>query len=538
MGVVQQQGDRGQGRGGGRRLPIGVQTFREIRESGCYYVDKTPFIERLADGGKCFFLSRPRRFGKSLFVDTLKEAFEGNRKLFEGLVIHDSWDWSVCRPVLRLSFGGGIYGDRDGLRLNVLAQLDRVQRNTGVVSEYSTAPERFAHLLEQLHHSTGRRVVVLVDEYDKPILDVLDTPETAKANRDFLRGLYAAIKDADAHVRFVFLTGVSKFSKVSLFSGLNNLIDITLDPDYSTICGYTDGDLDTVFAAELEVLDRERIRRWYNGYNWCGPERVYNPFDVLLLFRNRRFGPYWFETGTPTFLVDLLIERGVSTPQLTRMTASERLLSVFDVGRIGTEALLFQTGYLTITAEIISGGRILYELDYPNLEVRMSLNDTLLAELVHDPVAAQTNTTRLIGLLDTNDIEGLHGLFHAFYASIPHQWYTRNDIDRFEGFYAAVFYSHFAASDLDIVVEDSTNHGRVDMTVHHNDRVYLFEFKIAGRSSPGPIPDRMRQRGYPDKYRHHARTVYLIGVEFDPDTRNITRFETTEIHASKPPQPE
>ena len=257
------------------KLPIGLQSFRKLREGRCYYVDKTPYIRQLLDEGKHYFLSRPRRFGKSLFLDTCKELLEGNEPLFEGLAIHDAWDWSVRRPVLRLSFGRGNFMEPGYLHTNLMAQLDAVERETGASSGYATAPERFAHLLETLHRTTGRRVAVLVDEYDKPILDALEDPETARANRDFLRGLYATIKDCDADVRFTFLTGVSKFSKVSLFSGLNNLTDLTLDPDYSAICGYTDRDLDTVFAAELDGLDRDAIRDWYNGYSWRGSERVY-----------------------------------------------------------------------------------------------------------------------------------------------------------------------------------------------------------------------------------------------------------------------
>ena len=266
-----------------RKLPIGIQTFRTIREEGCYYVDKTAFIDSLLDEGKHYFLSRPRRFGKSLFLDTLKEFFEGSEALFEGLAIHGRRDWSMRHPVLRLSFGYGDFKEPGYLHRNLMAQLDAVERRTGVVSEYATAPERFACLLETLHRETGQRVVVLVDEYDKPILDALTVPDVARANRDFLRGVYSVVKDSDAHVRFTFLTGVSKFSKVSLFSGLNNLKDITLDPRYSTICGYSDADLDTVFAPELSGLDRDEIRRWYNGYDWLGGEKVYNPFDILLL---------------------------------------------------------------------------------------------------------------------------------------------------------------------------------------------------------------------------------------------------------------
>ena len=363
-----------------RRLPIGIQTFRELRERDCYYVDKTAYIKRLLDAGKHYFLSRPRRFGKSLFLDTLKEFFEGNQELFAGLYIHDRHDWTERHPVVRLSFGGGNFKEPGYLDTNVMAQLDGIEVAAGVSPRYATAPERFGYLIRSLHQQTGQRVAVLVDEYDKPILDALvETPEVARANRDYLRGLYGVIKDSDAHVGFTFLTGISKFSKVNLFSQLNNLTDLTLDRRYSAICGYTERDLDTVFAPELGGLDRERVREWYNGYSWRGTEKVYNPYDLLLLFDSREFAAHWFETGTPAFLVDTLFERRVSSVSLDEMVSTAKLLSAFDVGSIGTEALLFQTGYLTITGEETLGGMALYRLGYPNREVRQSLNEYLLS---------------------------------------------------------------------------------------------------------------------------------------------------------------
>ncbi|MDE0125890.1 MAG: AAA family ATPase, partial [Bryobacterales bacterium] len=289
-----------------RLLPIGIQSFRNLRERGCYYVDKTGYALRMVEQGTHYFLSRPRRFGKSLFLDTLKELFEGSRDLFEGLEICERWDWSVRHPVVRLSFGSGNFKVPGYVEVNLMAQLRRIGRRAGVEPLDETGPERFSQLVETLHHQTGRQVAVLVDEYDKPILDALEEPAVARANRDHLRDLYATIKDSDAHIRFCFLTGVSKFSKVSLFSGLNNLRDITLNPAYSAVCGYTEADLDAVFAPEFEGLDRERVREWYSGYSWGGAERVYNPFDVLLLLADREFGPWWFETGTPRFLVETL----------------------------------------------------------------------------------------------------------------------------------------------------------------------------------------------------------------------------------------
>ena len=287
------------------KLPIGIQTFSEIRLGGYYYVDKTSHAIDLINNGKHYFLSRPRRFGKSLFLDTLKELFEGNEALFEGLDAQNQWDWSVKYPVLRFSFGRKNYNQQQSLSESLNQQLTRFEQEFDVKRQFDDAGSRFADLMDNITAKIKLPVVILIDEYDKPILDAINHPEIARENRDFLRGFYSTIKDYDSQIKFSFLTGVSKFSKVSLFSGLNNLTDITLHPRYSTLCGYTDHDIDTVFAAELEGLDREQIREWYNGYSWLG-EGVYNPFDVLQLFYRREFKNYWFETGTPTFLIELI----------------------------------------------------------------------------------------------------------------------------------------------------------------------------------------------------------------------------------------
>ena len=508
-----------------RKLPIGIQTFRKLREGDCYYVDKTAYLRRLVDEGTHYFLSRPRRFGKSLLVDTLKELFEGSEDLFEGLDIHDRWDWSVRHPVVHLDFSSGNFKEPGYLREDVMAQLSAIERKTGVDSSYANAPTRFRHLVEALHERSGQRVVVLVDEYDKPILDALDAPEIARASRDSLRGLYATIKFADAHIKFTLLTGVSKFSKVSLFSGLNNLNDITLDPRYSAICGYTEADLDTVFAPELPGLDREAIRDWYNGYRWLGEESVYNPFDVLLLFDRRRFGAWWFETGTPAFLVDTLVARGVGSLALDGMLGSDALLSAFDVDHIATEALLFQTGYLTIRRAEPRGGRMYYRLGYPNREVRQSLNESLLNRLAVNPSRQAEHGVQLYDLLLVNDFEGLEALFRAFFAGIPYQWHVRNDIADYEGYYASVFYSCFAAAGLDVRVEDSTSRGRLDMAVLFNANIYLFEFKVVKSAPEGAAMAQLREKGYADRYRGRGQPIHLIAVEFSKETRNVAAFE-------------
>ena len=298
-----------------------------------------------------------------------------------------------------------------------------------------------------------------------------------------------------------------------------------MEGEYSAVCGYTDQDIDTVFAAELPGLDRDAVRDWYNGYHWLGRERVYNPYVILLLFRRRRFGAYWFETATPSFLVDTLLERGVATPDLDRMVGTDALLSTFDVENTSTEALLFQTGYLTIKHEQTSDGPTRYRLGYPNREVRQSLNEHLLNALLPHPASAEVQRCSLHDLLQANDFEGVEAQLRAIFAAIPHQWHTRNDIANFEGYYASVCYSCFAAEGFDIIPEDSSSRGRADMTIRYNGSVYVFEFKVVDRDAEHAAIEQLRQRGYAEKYRHLRGPIHLIGVEFSRAKRNLAAFE-------------
>lgn len=511
-----------------KKLPIGIQTFREIREDGCYYVDKTGFALRLITEGKYYFLSRPRRFGKSLFIDTLAELFAGNEPLFRGLHCHGRWDWSVRYPVIRISFAEGVMESRAELDRRVAEVLRENEQRLGLAGEPASVAGRFGALIRGAEHKYGQRAVILVDEYDKPILDNLTRPEVARQMRDGLRDLYSVIKGQDAHIKFAMLTGVSKFSKVSLFSGLNNLNDITVDPGCSAICGYTDADVDTVFAAELPGLDRDEIRRWYNGYNWGG-DAVYNPFDLLLLFQKRDFRPYWFETGAPTFLVDLLTERRHFLPDLERLQATEALLSAFEVGDIGIEALLFQAGYLTIASKEKLAGTTYYTLGYPNREVREALASSVLGRWSADEQETVRQRIRLFRLLEANDFAGMETLFTAFFAGIPHDWFRNNPIAQYEGYYASVFYAYFAALGLDIVPEEASNAGRLDMALRFNGQVYLFEFKVVELAPEGAALAQLKARGYADRYRDGTTPIHLIGVEFSRERRAVVRFEVETL---------
>ena len=511
-----------------KKLPIGIQTFAKIREDGHYYVDKTPHALRLIEQGTHFFLSRPRRFGKSLFLDTLKELFEGNAALFTGLYAESHWDWTTSYPVLRFSFGGGVLGSLDDLGQSLHEQLTHHETRFDLPAAFPDVRSRFKSLIRRLHEKVGQRVVILIDEYDKPILDRIEQPEIARAIREGLKDFYSVIKDSDAHVRFAFLTGVSKFSKVSLFSGLNNLEDITVSADYSAICGYTDADVDHVFAAELDGLDREEIRRWYNGYNWLG-ESVYNPFDLLLLFDRREFKPYWFETGTPTFLIKLLAESHAWLPELGQAYTDAELLSTFDVGNIPVEALMFQAGYLTIDYQEHIGGEYYYRLRYPNQEVYQSLGGSVLRAWTASTGAEVKNRIALYRQLEANDFPGMHRLFAAFFSSIPHDWYRNNPIAQYEGYYASVFYAYFASLGLDLTLEDSSNQGRLDMALKFRGHIYLFEFKVVELTPEGRALQQIKDRGYADKYRALGQPIHLIGVEFSKESRAVVGFEVETL---------
>ncbi|MDD3759560.1 MAG: AAA family ATPase [Acidithiobacillus sp.] len=537
------------------QLPIGIQTFRQVRDEGCYYVDKTPLIAKLAEGGKAFFLSRPRRFGKSLFLDTLAEAFAGNRVLFEGgeaaialgaepkaadrsrLYLADHWDWDKRHPVIRLSFAEGRLERREQLERSIRRQLRENAERLGVaLIDPEDIAGSFAELISDAAARYDQRAVVLVDEYDKPILDNLTEPEIARAMREGLRNLYSVLKGRDADLRFVFLTGVSKFSKVSIFSGLNNLYDLTLDPAFSSICGYTEADLDSVFAPEFaaaaeagQPLDRAEVQRWYNGYAW-GAESVYNPFDVLLLLRLREFRAHWFETGTPTFLVNWLKARDFFTPRLEGLYASEQLLSSFDVDGIEPEAMLWQTGYLTIRETERLAGITEYRLTVPNQEVRQALNEALF-QLWH-PQPRSAPLRALFYALSSGDTAALQAHFERLFASIPHDWYRNNPIARYEGYFASVCYSHLASLGVEIIAEDVMNEGQCDLTVKHGGTAWVFEFKVVddpekASTERNSAMAQLQARDYAAKYRGapDIDQVIEVGVEFSRQERRIVSWQ-------------
>ncbi len=509
-----------------RPLPIGYQSFANLRSEGCYYVDKTPLIREMVGQGRFYLLSRPRRFGKSLLVSTLKELFEGNEPLFRGLDIHPHWDWSVRHPVVRLSFGGDVSTPED-LKDNVLGQLYGIEQAFDLhPPPITSASERLRHILYQLHRETGRQAVVLVDEYDRPVLNVLEDPERARANRDSLRDLYSILKDAEDHVRFIFVTGVTMFSKTSFSSGLNNLMDISLSPRYAAICGYTDRDLDTVFFPELEGLDRDEIRRWYNGYHWLGEERLYNPHDILYLFSEREFRAHWFRSGEPGYLYRLLSERRVSPMQLENRVVDADTVSRFELDTFSHEALLFQSGYLTIREREVQGHHVLYHLDYPNFEVQSSFNKGMAEHLTGHGRKLTEAGEGLVEALGGADLSVFGDRVRTLLSEIPHAWHDSGGLGNYESWYASLLYMVFRTTRIDLRAEEMSSQGRSDMVLRHGGRVFVLEFKMAeDGEGTEEVLDRaitqIREKGYAERYRGRAEPVHLVGMVFGGEERSL-----------------
>ncbi|MBN1167801.1 MAG: ATP-binding protein [Methanospirillaceae archaeon] len=510
------------------KLPIGVQSFEKMRTEGYAYVDKTQFISDLISKGSYYFLSRPRRFGKSLFIDTLDCAFSGKKDLFSGLYLESpeaGWDFNTTYPVLRVDFAGGALREISDLTNRLTSTLNGWEELYEIEKSSGDPGDRLLSLIPKIAKKTKNQVVILIDEYDRPILDNIGDLSLMQEMRDCLKNFYGAIKPLDLHLKFVLLTGVSKFAKTGIFSGLNNLRDITLNSRYSAICGYTQEDLETVFLEYLADLDLDEVKNWYNGYSWTG-EAVYNPFDILLFLEEKTFRPYWFETGTPSFLITLWQKKPRLPAEYDGLVAGDELLGSFDPEYIRIETLLFQAGYLTIRSYVSNPYEgTWYTLGFPNREVREAFNRQILHLLQGD---SDTVSLPLIReAIESADYALLRTIFHSFFASIPHDWYRNNPVARYEGYYASVVYTYFASLGYEVIPEDTSNKGRVDLTVKTRTGIWIFEFKVLGIDKSGnesPL-DQIRRRGYAEKYRSDSRQIYEIGIVFNPETRNIEKWE-------------
>jgi hypothetical protein len=517
-----------------KKLPIGIQNFPKLIQGNNIYVDKTEYYHRLITRGSYFFLSRPRRFGKSLLVSTLKEIFEGNRDLFKGLWIHDKIDWEP-RSVVLLDFTR-ISKRAIDLSDGIALELGDIAESFGVELTEKTNAGRLQELIKLL--STERPVAILVDEYDKPLIDHIDDFEKLNENRQILKDMYSVIKGNDKHIAFLMLTGVSKFSQVSIFSDLNNLNDITLDGDFAQMVGYTEAEIQSNFPSQLDILTATwasvfpdvlaEMKDWYNGYTWDGVHHVYNPFSILNLFSKNRFGDYWFATGTPTFLMKLIKSRMYSVFDLKNRVVSQRSFNTFDIPNLEINSLLFQTGYLTIKA--IDDRKQTVTLDFPNKEVTNAFSFHLLTEFAEKgQEKTDSLVLRMTDQLNAGDGNGFVDSLKALFAGIayPIQPAGASGIENYEKYYHTMFYLVLKLLGYDVHAEVMTNVGRIDTVITTPDIVYIVEFKLGDAAS---AMSQIKQQLYHQQYLGQGKRIILLGIGFDTATRNVGDHLLEEVN--------
>ena len=497
-----------------QRYPIGLQDFSEVITRGCVYVDKTHFVHQLITTHKYYFLSRPRRFGKSLLVSTFDYLFRNKKELFKGLYIYDKWEFEEY-PVIKISFANIGYREIP-LEEAILKHLKSIAINYKIEIDLDSASIAFKDLIHQLNQKFNQKVVVLIDEYDKPLIDYLDKENLHKAieNRAILKSFYSVLKDADAHLKMVFITGVSKFSQVSIFSDLNNLNDITTQDTFNELCGISQKELESYFSEELKNIDAEKVKKWYNGYRWnVNGDTVYNPFSILNFFnRNGEYVNFWYSTGTPTFLMKMCKEQKLF--ELSNITLSQTAMNAFDVDNLKILPVLFQTGYLTIRSYNDLLG--VYHLDYPNSEVKSSFVEGLL-EVYSDsqePISSALLHQLYLALTECDETALEKGINLAF-ANIPYDLWI-NDKERY---YHTILHLLFTLLGVSITSEIHTKKGRADMIIELNNHVYCMEFKL-DKSAEEAI-NQINDRGYLDKYVGTEKSIHKIGINFSSKDKKV-----------------
>ncbi len=505
-------------------LPIGQQYFSSIRNDNCVYVDKTEYIYNLCHPlDRNYFLSRPRRFGKSLTVDTIAELFEGNKPLFEGLWIADKWDWSQTYPIIRLSLDA--IGHEDGLKNALLVALQEIAEDFDLSLTATNPGVAFKELIKKVAQKTGKQVVILIDEYDRPIVDYIDPYNLTMANkqRDILKNFFGPLKNVSKHIRFLLITGVSKFSKVSIFSELNHLDDLTLKADYAALCGYTQAELTHYFAPFLKIMPPdtlEQMKLWYNGYSWDAKTFLYNPFSVLNFFGSKTFANYWFASGTPTFLVKLLRKR--FNYKLEKTEVNDTILDSFRLEKfdeLDVDSILLQTGYLTIK-EITPFSTFI--LDYPNKEVKKAFGQFLLSEYTHTPVTAPYGA-HILKALHNNNLADVIGIINNLIQAVPDQNYIKDE----EKFFHAIIHLIFTMVGSDPRTEMHTPIGRMDTVVITPNRIFLFEFKM--NETAKEAIQCIKDRQYANSLRFRNLPITGVGVTFSTKTKGVTDWDWEEL---------
>jgi len=505
-----------------KKLPIGISDFKELIEDNYIYVDKTEYIYKLVNSGKYYFLSRPRRFGKSLLLSTIRYLFQGHKDLFKGLYIYDKWNWNETYPILRIDLSHlSITNEKE-----FEDQMELLLKEIGKEYKYNYQKKYKANgnlhlLIKKCYQNYNKKVVILIDEYDKIILDNIENKEKAQKIREKLKGFYSTLKGLDEYIKFVFITGVTKFSKVSLFSGLNQLEDISLNKDFGNICGYTQKELELYFNDYLQGLNLDEIKEWYNGYYFLH-DKLYNPFDILLYLKNKTFRNYWYETGKTEFLFKLLKNQNYELPYLNKLYYTSDILDKFDLEYLSIEALMFQTGYLTIKEVKQVQSEEMYILNYPNKEVQQSFNRDLLFYITRSYHTDKTYNLKL-ALIHQNILQLKHQL-EIFFNSISYH------ILKNEFVYQAAIFGLIYSTGFNIILEDTTSKGRIDLTVIvNNSIVYIIEFKVIQNiQDKGKALNQIIQKQYYKKYLNYDK-IYIIGIDFDKNKKQISTFEYQQI---------
>ncbi|MBP9123787.1 MAG: ATP-binding protein [Ignavibacteriaceae bacterium] len=500
-----------------KKLPLGIQTFSLLIEDNLIYVDKTKHIINLIDSLKYVFLSRPRRFGKSLLLSTIEEFFLGKKELFKGLDIYDYPEWKT-HPIIRLDFSNMETGNEESFRETLFDRLNEIAAFYGIKIKSEIVSQYFGRLIKELSEKFGQKTVILIDEYDKPITDHLDDPETAEKLREFLKSVFVRMKGNDAHIRFVLLTGVSKFSKVSLFSGMNQITDISMNEKYASLLGYTQEELELYFPEYIEILAQKKgtskkellreIKHWYNGYSWDATTRVYNPFSILSLFQSLRFDNYWFSSGTPSHLIKLMKEKKYDVNILKNAEAN---ILTFDSGsleNIDPVNLLFQTGYLTVSQK-----RDLYQieeylLNFPNFEVETSFYSYLIGDISNtQPYEALTLALKLRQSLEYGYVDQFESILRTLFAQIPANLFIQE-----EKFYHSLFIMIAYLCGVEVEAEVNTNIGRIDGVIEFSDRIYIIEFKYNHPAEEGL--KQIARKKYYEKFLTKGKPICLVGASF------------------------
>ena len=512
----------------GKKLPIGIQSFEDLRNKGFKYVDKTAIVYKLVTEGKYYFLSRPRRFGKSLLLNTFESYFLGKRELFEGLAIAElEHDWTEY-PVLHLDLNTQVYNTPEALEGILNEHLCRWEKDFGRNESENSLGLRFMGIIRRAYEKTGRQVVILVDEYDKPLLQAIGNTELQDAYRATLKGFYGALKSMDGCIRFAFLTGVTKFGKVSVFSDLNNLEDISMRSQYFDVCGISEKELRANFEEEVKELAAkleksidgtyDALRENYDGYHFCKETMpgVYNPFSLLNALKNSVIDQYWFETGTPTYLVELLKQHQYNLSGIEKEEVVSDVLNSVDMASTNPLPVIYQSGYLTIKG--YDEEFELYKLGFPNKEVRQGFVRFLIPSYTNvDAVGSGFEISRFVRSLREGDIEGFMERLQSFLSACPYELEPQQ-----ERHFQSVMFILTALCGYHVEIESHTNKGRMDMTVKTKDYIYIFEFKF--NKSAEEALAQINEKGYAEPFRNDSRSIVKVGVNFSTACRNIDRW--------------